>query len=89
MDYIFLSKTILFRGASPEEVQAMLAAGADLVQLCTGLIYQGPKLLTRICESLLPQPEEAQPEESQAQEPTAETYPSENQSQTSTEEAAS
>lgn len=78
----------------PEEVQAMLAAGADLVQLCTGLIYQGPKLLTRICESLLPQPEEAQPEaaqpeESQAQEPTAETYPGENQSQTSTEEAAS
>ncbi|MBR1995367.1 MAG: quinone-dependent dihydroorotate dehydrogenase, partial [Alistipes sp.] len=78
----------------PEEVQAMLAAGADLVQLCTGLIYQGPKLLTRVCESLLPQPEEAQPEEAQpvenqAQEPTAEAYPSENQSQTSTEEAAS
>ena len=78
----------------PEEVQAMLAAGADLVQLCTGLIYQGPKLLTRVCESLLPHPEEAQPEaahpeENQVQEPTAETYPSENQSQTSTEEAAS
>ena len=25
MDYLFLSKTVLFRGASPEEVDAMLA----------------------------------------------------------------
>ncbi len=73
----------------PEEVQAMLAAGADLVQLCTGLIYQGPKLLTRVCESLLPQPEVANPAEDSSQEPAEETHPHENQAQTSTEEAAS
>lgn len=33
---------------SPESAQEMLAAGADLVQLYTGLIYQGPGLVKKI-----------------------------------------
>ncbi len=39
---------------SPDEVQAMFAAGADLVQLGTGLIFEGPQLLKEVCLSLLP-----------------------------------
>lgn len=66
-----------------EDVQRMLNAGADLVQLYTGLIYEGPKLLKDICLSLLPaeeQPEvqvpaptEAPSSPSEAEEPTTET----------------
>lgn len=43
---------------SPEEVQAMFEAGADLVQLCSGLIYEGPQLLKAVCRSLLPAQQE-------------------------------
>ena len=32
--------------------QAMLAAGASLLQVYTALIYQGPRLITDICEAL-------------------------------------
>lgn len=39
---------------TPEDVEAMLAAGADLVQLCTGLIFEGPRLVKQICSSMLP-----------------------------------
>lgn len=37
---------------SPEEARARLAAGADLVQIYTGLIYQGPGLIAGIVKSL-------------------------------------
>lgn len=46
---------------SPEDVEAMLAAGADLVQLHTGYLYEGPKLLKDICNRLIPVPEQAEP----------------------------
>lgn len=38
---------------SPADVQAMLAAGASLVQLYTGYIYEGPRLLKKICRALI------------------------------------
>ncbi len=41
-----------------EEIQAMFEAGADLVQLCSGLIYEGPQLLKTACHALLPAPQE-------------------------------
>lgn len=34
------------------DVRAMLDAGADLVQLHTGLLYRGPQLLKEVCRSL-------------------------------------
>ena len=37
---------------SPDEARARLAAGADLVQIYTGLIYEGPGLITGIVRSL-------------------------------------
>jgi dihydroorotate dehydrogenase len=37
---------------SPEEARARLAAGADLVQVFTGLIYEGPGLIAGIVRSL-------------------------------------
>ncbi len=39
---------------TPADVEAMFEAGADLVQLCSGLIYEGPQLVKQICTSLLP-----------------------------------
>lgn len=45
-----------------DDVEAMLAAGADLVQLHTGYLYEGPRLLKEICHRLIPKPEEAAPE---------------------------
>ena len=59
---------------SPADVQAMFEAGADLVQLQTGLILQGPQLLKEVCRSLLPVPA---PETPALPETPAET-PSEN-----------
>lgn len=38
---------------TPEDVEAMLAAGADLVQLHTGFLYEGPRLLKEICNKLI------------------------------------
>lgn len=38
---------------SPEEAQEKLDAGADLVQLYTGFIYEGPGLVKRILRSLV------------------------------------
>ena len=46
---------------SPADVQAMFDAGADLVQLQTGLILQGPQLLKEVCRALLPVPTPAAP----------------------------
>lgn len=38
---------------SPEDAQDMLDAGASLVQLYTGFIYEGPGLIKRICKELV------------------------------------
>lgn len=50
---------------TPEDVKNMLAAGASLVQLYTGYIYEGPILVKRICESLI----------AEGQQPVAEPHP--------------
>ncbi|WP_295940714.1 quinone-dependent dihydroorotate dehydrogenase [uncultured Alistipes sp.] len=44
---------------SPEDVKAMLDAGADLVQLYTGFIYNGPKFAGDICRALIADAEAA------------------------------
>ncbi len=38
---------------TPDDVLAMLDAGADLVQLYTGYIYNGPGFVRSICEALI------------------------------------
>ena len=38
---------------SVSDVQALLAAGADLVQLYTGYVYEGPRLVRDICRTLI------------------------------------
>ena len=38
---------------TPDDVRAMLDAGADLVQLYTGYIYEGAKLVREICRALI------------------------------------
>ncbi|WP_418991509.1 quinone-dependent dihydroorotate dehydrogenase [Alistipes sp.] len=38
---------------SADDVRAMLDAGADLVQLYTGYIYEGPRLVRDICHALI------------------------------------
>jgi dihydroorotate dehydrogenase len=38
---------------TPEDAQEKLDAGASLVQLYTGFIYEGPSLIQRICKHLL------------------------------------
>ena len=40
---------------SVEDVQALFAAGADLVQLYTCYIYEGPRLVRDICRALIAQ----------------------------------
>ena len=35
---------------SPEDAMEKFAAGADLIQLITGMIYEGPGLIKKICE---------------------------------------
>ena len=65
---------------TPDDVRAMLDAGADLVQLYTGYIYEGPGLVGEICRALIddarqPQGNAGQPQD-EAREipaPTAET----------------
>ena len=39
--------------ASPKDAQEKLAAGAALVQIYTGLIYEGPALVRRINKALM------------------------------------
>lgn len=39
--------------ASPEDAKAKLEAGASLVQIYTGFIYEGPLLAKRICQALV------------------------------------
>lgn len=38
---------------SPAQVRALLDAGADLVQLYSGFVYEGPRLVRDICRSLI------------------------------------
>lgn len=65
----------------PEDVRAMLDAGADLVQLYTGFIYEGPGIVRRICRALtdaplrhpLPTEETADPEAPAGEAPKAPT----------------
>lgn len=47
---------------SPDDVRNMLAAGADLVQLYTGYIYEGPRLLKAVCRALIADAEMQTPE---------------------------
>ncbi len=42
--------------SSAEDAQAMLDAGASLVQLYTGLVYDGPALAGTICRGLISEP---------------------------------
>ena len=37
---------------SPQDAQTKFSAGADLIQLITGLIYEGPGLVKKMCASL-------------------------------------
>jgi len=46
---------------SPDDARAMFRAGADLVQLCTGLIYEGPRLIGDICRALIADAAPAEP----------------------------
>lgn len=41
---------------TPQDARDRLAAGADLVQLYTGLVYEGPGLVTRICRAVAAAP---------------------------------
>lgn len=45
---------------SADDARAMFAAGADLVQLCTGLVYEGPQLVRDICRALIADAEAAE-----------------------------
>ncbi len=44
---------------TPDDARAMFEAGADLIQLCTGLIYEGPRLVREICRTLIADAEAA------------------------------
>ncbi len=46
---------------SAGDVKAMLDAGADLVQLYTGFIYEGPQIVGDICRSMIAEAEAATP----------------------------
>jgi dihydroorotate dehydrogenase len=39
---------------TPEDVQAMLDAGASLVQLYSGVVYEGPALAGNLCRAMIP-----------------------------------
>ena len=38
---------------SPEDAKEKIAAGASLIQLYTGFIYEGPEIIKRICKELI------------------------------------
>jgi len=58
---------------SPDDVRAMLAAGADLVQLCTGLVFEGPRLVGDICRALIADAASAAEEPASGEPAAAET----------------
>ena len=41
---------------SPQDAKDKIEAGASLVQLYTGFIYEGPTLIKKICRALLSKP---------------------------------
>ena len=43
---------------TPDDARAMLKAGADLVQLYTGFVCEGPRLVRDICRALIDEAEE-------------------------------
>lgn len=51
---------------TPDDVRAMLDAGADLVQLYTGYIYDGPHLIKATCRALITDAEQKAAQERQA-----------------------
>ena len=57
---------------SADDVRAMLDAGADLVQLYTGYVYEGPALVGEICRALIADAEKAAAEKAAAEKTAAE-----------------
>ena len=57
---------------SADDVRAMLDAGADLVQLYTGYVYEGPALVGNICRALIADAEKAAAEKAAAEKAAAE-----------------
>ncbi|WP_300798850.1 quinone-dependent dihydroorotate dehydrogenase [uncultured Alistipes sp.] len=57
---------------SADDVRAMLDAGADLVQLYTGYVYEGPALVGNICRALVADAEKAAAEKAAAEKAAAE-----------------
>jgi dihydroorotate dehydrogenase len=37
---------------SPQQAKEKFEAGADLIQLITGMVYEGPGLIKRLCKSM-------------------------------------
>ncbi|WP_418982148.1 quinone-dependent dihydroorotate dehydrogenase [Alistipes sp.] len=56
-----------------DDVRAMLAAGADLVQLYTGYIYRGPGLVREVCRALIEDARKPAPEPEIGSEPAPAT----------------
>lgn len=52
---------------SADDVRRMLAAGASLVQVYSGFIFEGPRFAGDVCQALLPQPEAAEEEKNPLQ----------------------
>lgn len=47
---------------SPEDAAAMLDAGASLIEIYTGLVYNGPKFVKNICKHLITHQMQARPQ---------------------------
>ena len=73
---------------SADDVRAMLDAGADLVQLYTGYIYEGPALVGNICRALVADAEKAAAEKAAAEKVAAEKAAAEAAAQSRTEAQA-
>ena len=73
---------------SADDVRAMLDAGADLVQLYTGYIYEGPALVGDICRALVADAEKAAAEKAAAEKVAAEKAAAEAAAQSQTEAQA-
>lgn len=73
---------------SADDVRAMLDAGADLVQLYTGYVYEGPALVGEICRALIADAEKAAAEKAAAEKVAAEKAAAEAAAQSQTEAQA-
>ena len=56
---------------SADDVRAMLDAGADLVQLYTGYVYNGPGMVKEVCRALIADAEARQAAEKAARQAAA------------------